>query len=156
MSNVRVISGDIRVLSSDRDVLASVELLVSAARTVSGTGADVVSVSLEQARALLLVINVTAQSGTSPTLDVVVQAKIDGTYTNLARFSQVVAATGKEALNVKRDLSFITGIVLAADPAVGTGLVVNNHDWTDTLRVKWAIAGTTPSFTFSCVAYPVR
>lgn len=144
-----------RVLRN-RDVAGSVELLASAARTASGAGTDVVNQDLERASALLLVLDVTAQAGVTPTLDVAVQAKIGSDYVNLARFSQTGAATGKKGVTVKRDLAFSTELAPAADPDVGTGLLVNNHDWLDTLRVKHAIAGTTPSYTFSVVAYPIR
>lgn len=139
-----------------RDVKTAITLLASAARTATGTGADVTDVEMEKATSLLVVINVTAQSGTTPTLDVAIQVKLDGSYTNLARFSQYGAATGKKAGNVKRDLSFATEIVLEADPAVGSGFAVNQHDWSDTFRVKWTIGGTTPSFTFSVACYPIR
>jgi len=88
---------------------------------------------------------------------VAIQAKVGSDYVSLARFSQQAAATGKKGLNVKRDLAFATELVPAADPATGTGLLVNNHDWLDTLRVKYTIGGSAgQSFTFSVVAYPVR
>jgi hypothetical protein len=140
----------------DREASPSVLLLASAVQTASGTGADVGDRSLELASALLLVLDVTAQAGTTPTLDVVIQAKIGGNYVNLARFSQYAAATGPKAVNIKRDQAFATELVPAADPAVGSGLLANNHDWLATLRVKWAIAGTTPSFTFSVTCFPIR
>lgn len=140
----------------DREVRTPATLLASAARTASGAGGDVLDKSLEFASALLLQINVTAQSGTSPTLDVAIQAKIGSNYVNLGRFSQYGAATGAKGVLVKRDLAFTTELAPAADPVVGTGLLVNNHDWLDTLRVKYTIAGTTPSYTFSVVAYPIR
>ena len=141
---------------NDRDVGTGVELLASAARTADATGADVTNATFETARALLIVCDVTAQSGTAPTLDVAIQAKIDGSYTTLARFSIYAAATGKKCINVKRDLSFATEITLAADPAVSTGLLINNHDWSNILRAKVVITGTTPSFTFAVTAYPVK
>ena len=82
--------------------------------------------------------------------------KIGSLYTNLARFAQRAATTTKTLLTVKRDLAFSTELTLESDPAVGTGVLVNNADWLDTLRVKWDVGGTTPSYTFSVVAYPVR
>lgn len=139
-----------------RQVGSAITLLASGSRTADGVEADVTSALLSGARGLLLVCDVTAQSGTTPTLDVAIQAKFGSQYTNLARFSQYLGATGTKAINLKRDLSFATEITLEADPAVSTGLLVNNHDWGSILRVKYAIGGTTPDFTFSVVAYPIR
>jgi hypothetical protein len=69
-------------------------------------------------------LNVTAASGTTPTLDVVIEDSIDGTNWNVVgTFAQKVT-TGREAINV-------------------TVPFANN------LRVRWTIAGTTPSFTFA-------
>lgn len=155
-------TNEIGLFQRNRDALTAVSLLATAARTASGTGADVTDANLERASGLLLVLEVTAQSGTTPTLDVAVQAYLglDNTlasiYTNLARFSQYGAATGIKALFVRRDLTFTTEVAPVNDPAVSTGLLVNNHDWLNILRVKWAIAGTTPSYTFNVQAYPIR
>lgn len=134
----------------------SVTLLASAARSASASGADVIDDSLASASALLIQLDVTAQSGTTPTLDVAIQAKIDGQYVSLARFSQTAAVTGRKIINLKRGQAFATEIVPAADPAVGTGLLVNNHDWLNTLRVKFALGGGTPNYTFSVSATPIN
>lgn len=73
-------------------------------------------------------LNVTAASGTTPTLDVVIEDSFDGTTWN-----QVAAFTQKTAVSVQ-----------AVDV---TGL------FTDQLRVRWTIGGTTPSFTFDVKLY---
>lgn len=71
---------------------------------------------------------VTAASGTTPTLDVVIEDTLDGTNWNtIATFTQKTAA-GVQVVDV-------------------TGLL------TSQLRVRWTIAGTTPSFTFSVLMY---
>lgn len=73
-------------------------------------------------------LNVTAASGTSPTLDVVIEDSFDGTTWNqVATFTQKTAA-GVQAVDV-------------------TGL------FTDQLRVRWTVGGTTPSFTFDVKFY---
>lgn len=134
----------------------AITLLASAARTTTADGADVTDVRLRRAKSLFLVCDVTAQSGTTPTLDVEVQAKFGSFYTELAQFSRYSAATGGKGVNVKRGISFTTELTLETDPAVaGTAAVSSNFDWLDTLRVSYAIAGTTPSFTFSVTAYPI-
>lgn len=149
-------AAEIGRVQRNRDADAAVTLLASAARTADGAGSDVSDAALEIASGLILALDVTAQSGTGPTLDVAVLAKIGASYVILGRFSRTSAATGEKGIVVSRDLAFATELAPAADPAVSTGLLVNNHHWMSTLKVKYAIAGTTPSFTFSVVAYPVR
>lgn len=139
-----------------RDAASGVTLIDEALLGSSGTGEEVTDATVEQSTTLILVMDVTAQSGTTPTLDAVVQVKFGATYVNLARFSQYGAATGAKAIVVHRDLSFATEIVPAADPAVGSGLLINNHDWGSVLRVKYTIAGTSPQYNFSVIAHPIR
>lgn len=136
-----------------RDVDTAVTLSASSVKSASAAGTDVSDATLESASALLLVCDFTAHS-VGTTLDVCVQAKVGSLYTNLARFSQFATTVGTKAIRITRGLAFATEITLAADPTVGTGLLVNNHDWLSTLRIKYTIVGT--SYTFSVVAYPVR
>lgn len=71
-------------------------------------------------------LDVTAASGTSPTLDVVIEDTLDGTNWNVVgTFAQKTAA-GREVINV-------------------TTAFANR------VRVRWTVGGTTPSFTFSVV-----
>ena len=140
-----------------RGIGDAVTILASAARTTTADGSAVTEPRWLAARALLVVLDVTAQSGTTPTLDVEVQARIGATnFNELVQFARNTGVVQTVMLNVKRDISFTTELTVAADPAVaGTATVVNNVDWADTLRATWAIAGTTPSFTFSVLAYPL-
>lgn len=98
----------------------------SAARTTTGnSGALDVDDNV-----LSLIVDVTAVSGTTPTLDVTVEWSNDGTNFAAADgtadlFAQITAASKK----VKRF------------PVKGASM-----------RVVWTIAGTTPSFTFSVTA----
>lgn len=107
--------------------LGATELVVtSAARTTSGSstptsGWGVVS-------QLRVQLEATAASGTTPTLDVVVEDTVDGTnYNTIATFTQLTAA-GRQVVNVTTPFA-------------------------DTLRVRWTVAGTTPSFTFSVLVH---
>lgn len=101
-------------------------LVASAARTTSSDSGALDGYG--PAVRAVVQLDVTAASGTSPTLDVVVEDTVDGTnYNTVATFAQKVAA-GREAVRVTTPFS-------------------------DTLRVRWTIAGTTPSFTFSVKAY---
>jgi hypothetical protein len=98
----------------------------SAARTTSGnSGALTGFGDWSKFRAQL---NVTAASGTTPTLDVVVEDSFDGTNWNtVATFTQKTAAA-----------------VQAVDVS---------GQFTDQLRVRWTIGGGTPSFTFDVKFY---
>lgn len=102
------------------------ELVASAARTASGASGTLEGWGVPSTARVQL--NVTAASGTSPTLNVVVEDTLDGVNWNtVGTFAQRVAA-GREVINL-------------ATP------------FTDRLRVRWTIGGTTPSFTFSVLAY---
>lgn len=106
--------------------MALVTALASAARTTSSNSGTLSGFGdWSKFRAQLAV---TAASGTTPTLDVVVEDTLDGTNWNtIATFTQKTAA-GVQAVDV-------------------TGL------FTDQLRVRWTVAGTTPSFTFAVALY---
>lgn len=105
---------------------AYVTAVASGARTASGnSGALAGFGDWSKFRAQL---NVIAASGTTPTLDVVVEDTLDGTNWNtIATFTQKTAA-GVQAVDV-------------------TGL------FTDQLRVRWTVGGTSPSFTFDVKFY---
>lgn len=94
----------------------------SAARTTSGdSGTRDGYASAETLRAQL---DVTAAAGTSPTLNVVIEDTIDGVNWNaIGTFAQKTAA-GREVINI-------------------------TTPFTDSLRARWTIGGTGPSFTFS-------
>lgn len=101
-------------------------LAASAARTSSGDTGVLTGWGVpDMARVQL---EVTAAAGTSPTLDVVVEDTLDGTTWNVVgSFAQKVAA-GREVINLSTPFA-------------------------DRLRVRWTVGGTTPSFTFSVLAY---
>lgn len=92
-----------------------------------------------------------AVTGTSPTMDAVLQTSIDGgtTYVNVPwRFTQLTAAANLE-LTVRCGLGI--GEAGVASPAASTGGVLANPCVVDPLHMKLAytLAGTSPSFTFS-------
>lgn len=106
--------------------MAGVELAAAGARTASGDSGpipgfgDMVSLRAQ--------LNVTAASGTSPTLDVVIEDTLDGTNWNpIATFAQRTGV-GREVVNITIPFS-------------------------DRLRVRWTVGGTTPSLTFSVLGY---
>lgn len=100
--------------------------VASAARTTSAnSGALSGFADWSKFRAQL---NVTAASGSTPTLDVVVEDSFDGSVWNtVATFTQKTAA-GVQAVDV-------------------------SGQFTDQLRVRWTVGGGTPSFTFDVKFY---
>lgn len=69
-------------------------------------------------------LNVTAASGTSPTLNVIVEDTLDGTNWNtIGTFAQKTAVS-REVINISTPFA-------------------------NQLRVAWTIGGTTPSFSFN-------
>jgi hypothetical protein len=96
-------------------------VVTSAARATSGNGTSIEVGNRTEVRGLVL--DVTAASGTAPTLDVSIQTSDDNTtWRTLKSFAQK------------------TGV--ANDHLSSGGL--DRY-----LRFSWVIAGTTPSFTFS-------
>lgn len=69
-------------------------------------------------------LDVTAVSGTSPTLDVVIEDTLDGVNWNTVGTFAQKTAVGREVINITTPFS-------------------------DRLRVRWTIGGTTPSVTFA-------
>ena len=108
----------------------TVQLDTLQASTVE-TSSDVGAIELSSAtgRAIELWVDVTAASGTTPTLVINAQTSIDD-----------VAATN---FVTQKSTSTITG-------TGAFSLVINRaeHALGKTLRVSWTIGGTTPSFTF--------
>lgn len=97
--------------------------LPSAVRTTSGQAAGVLTGAGHTVRAFL---DVTAASGTAPSMTLTLETSHDGTT-----WSAVAAFTAKTAVSTERK--------------VFVGL--NKH-----IRWSWAITGTGPSLTFSCTA----
>lgn len=97
--------------------------VVSAARTVSGNSGALTGYG--SALTLRAQLNVTAASGTTPTLDVIIEDSLDGgvTWNTIGTFAQKTAVS-RETINITIPFSPL-------------------------LRVSWVIAGTAPSFTFA-------
>lgn len=101
-------------------------LVTSAARTTSSNSTAVTGFGANTL--LRCQLQVTAASGTTPTLDVVIEDTVDGTNWNtIGTFTQATAVT-RQVVNV-------------------------SAPFTDQIRARWTVGGTTPSFTFSVLAY---
>lgn len=117
--------GNVDVASSVPIKLAYEDLIIlpSAARTTSGTSAEFTVGNYKEASFFL---NVTAVSGTTPTLDVKIQTKdpVSGEWFDIVTFTQATGITKERK----------------ADKTIDIGSVI---------RASYTIGGTTPSFTFS-------
>lgn len=97
-------------------------VVTSAARTTTGNGSSIETGDRVEVRGLVL--DVTAASGTGPSLTVNVQTSDDNTsWRTLQSFTAVTAAPANQHLSVGGMDRY--------------------------LRFSWTITGTTPSFTFS-------
>ncbi|HZU13900.1 MAG TPA: hypothetical protein VFB58_13745 [Chloroflexota bacterium] len=107
-------------------------LQASAAQTAGGSSAAYGCGNLDE---LLLFLNVTAASGTTPQLNVFVDTSDDGgtTWYQLAQLGPAnITAAGQYTL------------------ALGLGSTAGPFG--NTIRIRWTVAGTTPSFTFAVKA----
>jgi hypothetical protein len=97
------------------------KILESLARTTNGNSGDLRTSNGETIRCQL---HITGSGGTAPTLNVLIEDTLDGiNYNTIGTFAQKTAA-GREVINITTPFS-------------------------ETLRVSWTIAGSSPSFTFS-------
>jgi hypothetical protein len=119
-----------------------ITLVPSAARTTSGNGdwLDLEAISKAPAGNYLFVlrfqVNVTAVSGTSPSLTVFLEDCVDG-----ANNANSVAASAA--------ISTVSRVILTSGPRGDA--YPTNFAWpfnASRARIRWAISGTTPSFTF--------
>jgi hypothetical protein len=96
--------------------------LASAARTTSGS--QELAPGLGDFDRHAIVINVTAVSGTTPTLDFFLEDSVDGTIWPVLGTTPQITAAGVFAIR-------------------------NSAAACSRMRLRWVIGGTTPSFTFS-------
>jgi hypothetical protein len=120
------------------------ELLPSAAQTASAAGG---SMSISTHNMAMVTVEVTAKSGTTPTLKVWLQASDDSGeswYDYPYDQAMLTSSSGTDvtASTNKRN------ICESAD-ALGQWAAVYKHLPPGNVRARWDIGGTTPSFTFS-------
>lgn len=113
-----------RIPGSDKGY-SEAPILASAARTASGTSG--VLSGFASADKMRVQLNVTAASGTTPTLDVVIEDTLDGTnFNTIGTFTQKSAAS-REVINI-------------------------NTPFADRIRVRHTVGGVDPSFTFDLIS----
>jgi hypothetical protein len=103
-----------------------------------------------------LVINVTAVTGTSPTLDCVAQASIDNgtTFVNLPIRSAQITAAGVHFFSFRQGLAGgEVGFNQAGVADTGGALVKDVLFDPRAFKVKSTIAGTNPAFTYTLTVF---
>lgn len=125
-------------------------LVSSAARIATGNSG---SIKIPLADCYAFVLDVTAVTGTTPTLDVAIQSSYNkGTnFDTSYRFAQAVAAV-KRRLNVQAQMGRGEAGTEVAIADIGGALNANTVLTRD-IRVLWTIGGTNPSFTFTVRVY---
>lgn len=121
-----------------------ITLLASAARTSTGSGDTIPGIDNYTSADILT--DVTAASGTSPTLDIYIQKLLsdNSTWQDVIHFAQITS-TGKQIASIVASGNSVAAVQTAA-------LTVNSIKTTllgKTWRVHYVIGGTNPSFTFA-------
>jgi len=129
--------------------------MVSSALTASGNSTDIFIDS--NAETVLFELNLSAVSGTSPTLDLYLQQEINGSYIDICRFAQQTAVTTNK-IYASFSLANMTKASDGIIGAVGNGTISANTTSgvpiiSRTFRAKYTIGGTSPSFTTALTAY---
>lgn len=123
--------------------VAGTTALASAARTTTGASGALTNNS---GRGALFFLNVTAATGTTPTLDVRLQVQdpVSLAFIDLpgCAFAQITTATGLRMIEIA------PGLPEAANVRVNRALP-------RVYQIAWAITGTTPSYTFSVGIAPI-
>ena len=130
------------VRAMSRDV---VTLLPSGLRDENGNSGDVEGSTLEGAKAIVFVLDVSAVSGVDPKLDVAIYAKLGDWYYRMLQFGQKTAAdtSGRQ---IRRDgASFTDAISVLTEvptPSAASGYVKDGVPWAETFVVAYKIQGT--------------
>lgn len=130
---------------------ALLPLVPSAAKTVTGAGDSFTRGGLGR---FLCQLNVTAITGTTPTLDLKIQTSVDGTnWQDVAAFAQVTAATGIRFLRIVAGGAIPNVVEEAQKDGTLAAATVESGPLGKFIRAKWVIGGTTPSFTMQLDAF---
>jgi hypothetical protein len=125
-------------------------LVASAARTTTGNTA---ALALDfPCEIMTVILNLASVTGSSPTLDLYIQTSIDGgaTWIDFYHNRQTGSAgvyVGRWAAGPENNVSGVD--VTSGDAVLAAGVILNGPIVPGKIRVKWVIAGTTPSFTFA-------
>jgi hypothetical protein len=99
----------------------------------------------------ILTVEVSAVTGTTPTLDLYIEERNAGTgnWTQIDKFKQLTTTTSSP---VRRVLN--ASAVPASYPASGDGSAgdATTSPFGECLRLRWVVGGSSPNFTFTCSA----
>lgn len=131
-----------------------VPLVSSAARTSSGNSGNLknTATNIPIFNAAAIILDVTAQSGTSPTLDVSIETSVDGgtTWYTAFMYAQITTSTPQIRLDIRdtgigfTEVGAVTTITSSVTTAINQNTVLTADN-----RVRWQIGGTSPSYTFA-------
>ena len=127
-----------------------VEALALASFTTSATAATATEVTGFGAfRDLDVQVRVTGLTGTTPTANVLIDSKIDGTnWVNILQTVDVITGTTKLVAHLTRRQA--QGVVdVTIDAGEGTTRAIG---FGDSIRVRHAVAGTTPALSYTVYA----
>lgn len=133
----------------------SVNLVAAGTNVLGAPGSQVSSVlTLQNADSYAFILNVTAITGTSPTLDCALQITVDGgtTWFDWFRFAQVTANTALTRRLIVQPMQGrgevgSEGLITAG----GTGAINANVPFPGALnqiRFRYTLGGTSPNYTF--------
>ncbi len=146
---------------------AGITLLASGVRTASGTAvvggegatSNTATLDISRLHGLVVQLNVSAAATVvGDTLNVYLQHSVDGavTFDDFVSFTQVLGNGGTKLLIAQweRDVTPTTPLHAQSDGTLAAGVLQGPVG--DDLRLKWTIAGASPSFTFSVLARTLR
>ena len=126
-----------------------IELLASTALNSNGNSS---SFTLSTVRELMVGVDVTAGSGTSPTLDLWLQGSDDGGTTWYDLVADQVLPTADAAASGTVTTSARDIVDNKTTTTAESFVAVYKSIPTDRIRLKWKIGGTSPEFTLSVSA----
>lgn len=149
---------------------SGIVLLESAMRAESGS-VLIESEGLEEARGLLLVLDITGATGIDPTLDVALFPQFGDWSYRMLQWTQQTAV-GRIARLIRRDGATMTDALALLDavpePAAASGYVKDGMPWSRLMAVSYRISGTfapgdpgpppvpAEGITFSVTAFPIQ
>ena len=130
-----------------------VNYLLDSATTATGSAIGSALVGMGAFSEVDLHVNVTVGTGTSPTLDLFVDSRLDGTnWTNIAHLTKVTTADKVSAHLSRRQGTNIEVVDVDTDAGAGT---MRRIGWGDDVRIRRDIIGTSPSFSYTVYLHAV-
>ena len=136
-------SDQANIIADDRPSLTNTIVVPSAARIADGNSGFLAG--YDKFSTCIFQWDVTAVSGVLPTLDLYIDTTVDGTNPVNVLHAAQVSTVSRTGFMYYRSINVLNSIDLTADIAAGGA-----RTWPiSKIRIRWVIAGTTPSFTFS-------